>query len=140
MKKKKWWQYRQVGTSYERRYACKHSDHHPYIRAKRKANLIADSWWDQRGCYQKGWKVRREKQYHTDGRGTERTITVDSHLHEWSLHEYFEDHNNSHKIEKIEKRKPRQILSIFLGSINPLLRRRLSGTPPLHRPRKFAAW
>ena len=103
-KKKTYSYYRRPKTTAERR-----ANQEGWCRGKRRPHVLIDSWADQYSCCQKTWKTKREKQYHTGGRG-ERHVIIITPLRDsswrWptalgSLEIYCEDHNIPFSVETI---------------------------------------
>ena len=74
-----------------------------WCRPKRRPAHLADSWDDRPRCIQNTWKVKRNKQYHTGGRGKKHTLILDRNVKEWILQEYFEEHNIPYRIEDVKQ-------------------------------------
>lgn len=72
---------------------------------KRRNKAMLDPWCnEQPSGYQKSWKMKREKQYHVDGRGEKHSIVVDNDWRSsWRFEEYCREHNITYEVRRLHR-------------------------------------
>ena len=106
MKKKAYSYYRQPKTTAEAK-----ANQEGWERPKRRPCNLPDSYGDLFATNQKTWKVRRNTQYYTNGRGKKHHIKIQGSLqHDWlrpndliTLEDYCDDYNIPHTTERIKE-------------------------------------
>jgi hypothetical protein len=96
--------YRNPKTTQERRW---YYPHKKYARKKRAANMLRSSYDDISVKLEGGWKKRRKKQYHTNGRGKKHTICLRDFDSQWNIERYLKKQNIPHRIRKVCQREKR---------------------------------
>jgi hypothetical protein len=94
MRKYRYHYYRAPRTTAERR-----SNQNGWCRAKRNPNSLPTTYDDLPIRHNKSWKSKRKKQYRSGRREHEHSITIYSHVDEWKLKCYFEDHDIPYSIK-----------------------------------------
>lgn len=71
----------------------------------RRNRAMLDPWCNEKACgYQKSWKMKREKQYHVDGRGKKYVITIgDNWRSSWRFEEYCREHNITYEVRRLHR-------------------------------------
>lgn len=75
-----------------------------YVRAKRRAHNLPDSWDDYPITVTKSWKDRRKTQYYPNGRGDKHVIILGPKWtcgKLWELEEYFKSHDIPYSIRSL---------------------------------------
>lgn len=112
-KKKKYSWYRHMKTGQERRANGSRKDRELYkwIRAKRSAQNLPNTWDDVQYTNQKTWKVKRLKQYRDNPRGQQHSMSFKASgsyswrrtEDVWVLYDYLEEHDIPFRFETIKE-------------------------------------
>jgi hypothetical protein len=107
MKKKNYGYYRRLRTHAERVANEKIREEGVYIkwgRARRNEGML-DPWNnEQMHGMQKSWKMKRQKQYHVDGRGQKHTVVLGPNVSWskiWGFESYCRDHNIPYSLRRL---------------------------------------
>jgi hypothetical protein len=92
--------YRAPKTTQERRMSYAHGE---FVRAKRRASNLPNTYDDINIDYQKSWKKKRAKQYRIGKRGKRQEFYFDYYVRTWYIEEYLEEHDIPYILEDIKE-------------------------------------